>query len=76
MTWQSEREEWNREGKCARETCKVDFGRRRHYMSHNGLYYCGRCSRLISEMNGVVAVKETLIDGVWTEAQEKSSVSP
>ena len=75
MTWQSEREAWNEEGKCARQDCKDDFGRRRFKHPHTGLRYCGSCRSLICGWGDVDMVKEVLIDGVW-KAEEKSSVSP
>lgn len=70
MTWQSEREEWNKQGICAHELCKTDFGGHRNFHPHNGLYYCGRCSSFIRAMNGMAAVKEVLIDGVWKVADD------
>jgi len=76
MTWQSEREEWNREGKCARQDCKTEFGRRRFKHSETNLRYCGRCRSLICAWADIDMIKEVLTDGVWTVAQEKSSVSP
>ncbi len=59
-SWQSEREGWNAEGRCAREAC----GQSHDDCAHTGtkLLYCLSCARKINEANpevpGLVAIPE------------------
>jgi len=48
VSWQSDREAWNQDGKCAREACKAEL---RESWRHptTGLYYCTGCHRLLEE---------------------------
>lgn len=70
MTWQSEREEWNRENKCARMDCKTEFGRRRFKHPHTNLRYCAVCRSRICAWGDIDMVKEVLTDGVWKVADD------
>ena len=57
MSWQTEREGWNRKGLCARQACKESLvSRNRNRIKagkhkDNGLYYCVWCTRLINDHN-------------------------
>lgn len=49
LNWQQQRELWNQEGYCSRESCGHKHDNRIH--SHSNLKYCNRCAFLINDAN-------------------------
>jgi len=57
LSWQEQREVWNREGQCAREACRASIRPRRPGKisagrhSGTGLLYCISCTIAINDAN-------------------------
>ena len=51
MSWQNEREEWNRLGQCAREACRQGPLYAQHPTT--GLKYCRSCTVMIDDAQGI-----------------------
>lgn len=48
-TWQSTREQWNRDNECARKACRADITHRRWWNSGSRLFYCTSCANRINQ---------------------------
>lgn len=58
LSWQSQRELWNREGHCAREACKSQVLDGRHTVTN--LLYCADCCQEMVKWQGNII---EVIDG-------------
>lgn len=65
MSWQSDREEWNRQDKCARAACRasLETNLSNHRYTHitSNLQYCAKCAKMINDANYGIAGKNIII---------------
>jgi hypothetical protein len=52
LSWQEQREEWNRKGQCSRQACRGVLRPGRTFRHPDTrLLYCGRCTMRLQDMN-------------------------
>jgi hypothetical protein len=59
LSWQAQREAWNRAGQCSRAACRAELRPGLTFRHPDTrLLYCGRCTVMLEEMNPGLVLSE------------------